>query len=424
MAADITKRTLVGYRDVNVNVKYDEKFLDSLRGSYGKTAAKIVKGFYWGKEVSNLKFDAIVGNPPYQMMDGGNNASALPVYNCFVEVAKEIKPNYISMIFPARWFTGGRGLNEFRDRMLNDDQLCKIHDFPDANDCFQGVEIKGGICYILWTNGYHGDCDIFTHKKNMVFESKRPLLEKDTTVFIRNDIQVSVLKKVQKFREETFNNVMNAGRFFGFHTKVNFYSDGTAEIQTSDGQSMVPAMQEPTSVHTVKVYVHGGYCYIDPQLVPKNKEAVSKYKILLPNAGNPGSTIIGRPFISEPNSCSSNTYAVVTFKEGLDSRQHAENCMKYIMTKFFRFLVSIKTFTQHMAPAAYSFVPVQDYTMEWTDEKLYEKYGFTDEEIAYIEEAIKPIAAKSEDNSNDRGAAYPITVIGSPSDVLKIDVAE
>ena len=154
---------------------------------------------------------------------------------------------------------------------------------------------------------------------------------------------------------------------------------------------MVPAMQTQTQRCTVKVYVHGGICWIDPKLIPRNQDRVKDYKILLPNAGNPGSTIIGNPLICEPGACSSNTYAVAFLPPEYSEARYYENCLKYIKTKFFRFLVSIKTFTQQMAPAAYSFVPIQDFSKSWTDEELYKKYGLTDEEISFVETMIKPM---------------------------------
>lgn len=343
------------------------------------------------EEIFNMKFDVIISNPPYQLSDGGQGASAMPIYQKFIEQSIKLKPRYMTMIVPSRWFTGGRGLDDFRKMMLSDRRMRYIFDFPNASDCFPGVEIKGGVNYFLWERDYQGPCCVTTTEGKVTNTKTRELLEPGCDVFVRYNNAVSILKKVQQHNEPTFNTLMNAGRFFGFHTKIEKSKDGSAGIQTADGKSMVPAQQSATKECTVKVYVHGGICWIDPKRVPRNQSRIGDYKILLPNAGNPGSTIIGNPLISEPGSCSSNTYAVVLLPPQYNELVYHENCLAYIKTKFFRFLVSLKTFTQQMAPAAYSFVPIQDFTESWTDEKLYTKYGLDDEEISFIESMIKPM---------------------------------
>lgn len=341
------------------------------------------------EEIFKMKFDVIIGNPPYQLSDGGNGASATPIYQQFVEQAKKLKPRFLSMIIPARWFAGGRGLDSFRNSMLHDDRIRVLHDFPTASDCFPGVEIKGGVCYFLWKRDEHGLCLVSSHNGDQVEITERPLLEEGMETFIRNDTQISLLHKVKSFHEKSFSDILNAGRFYGFHTKIEWDSDKKhGKIQTADGKSFVVMSATKEGNFDTKVYIHGGECWVQGTSVPKNKDFSSKYKIIIPRSGNPGGSILGKPKLSEPGSCSSNTY-VVAAPIGYDMTEDiAQNMLAYIKTKFFRFLVAIKTSTQDMPPKAYEFVPLQDFNECWTDEKLYRKYGLTEKEIETIEKAI------------------------------------
>ena len=340
----------------------------------------------------NMKFDVIVGNPPYQLSDGGNGASATPIYHLFVQQAKKLKPRFLSMIIPARWLSGGRGLDAFRDSMLHDDQLCVLHDFENADECFAGVEIKGGVCYFLWAQGHHGDCDVITHAANKVVHSKRPLLEAGFDTFIRHNEQVSVLNKVKKLHEPLLSEWINAGRFFGFHTKIEWDNNhASGSIQTADGQSFIPMTSKKSDPTSVKVYIHGGECWVNKANIERNSDRIDEYKVILPRSGNPGSTIIGKPKISEPGSCNSNTYCVVLPPKNKLSEIEANNLLCYMKTKFFRFLVAAKTTTQSTSTNAYEFIPLQDFSKEINDNALYKKYGLTQDEISFIEDLISPM---------------------------------
>ncbi len=393
MARSITRRTLAGFRDTNVNAKYYRNLIENIT----QKPALVVNTFkdgkrFWGiNQSSNMTIDAIIGNPPYQMMDGGNGASATPVYNVFVDVSVSMSPKYLSLIMPSRWLTGGRGLDSFRDRMLHDDRIRFLHDYHNANDCFPNVEIKGGVCYFLWDKTFHNYCNIVSHFNGMMNETRRPLLEEGVETFIRSDEQISILYKVREKNEPLFSSWLNAGRFYGFHTKVEWDDELHGRIQTADGTDFIPILSEPVSGEEVKVYVHGGVCWISRDNIPKNANSVDSYKVLLPRSGNPGSIIIGKPKISEPGSCSSNTYVIALCPERELSKEEALNMLNYIKSKFFRFLVATKTTTQSMSLPAYTFVPLQDFTRPWTDTDLYEKYNLSKDEISFIESMIKPM---------------------------------
>jgi site-specific DNA-methyltransferase (adenine-specific) len=169
-------------------------------------------------EEKSMKFDVIIGNPPYQLSDGGGlGSSAMPIYHKFVLQAKKLTPRYLTMIIPSRWFTGGRGLDEFRDEMLHDNRLREIHDFPNSNDCFNGVIIEGGVCYFLWDRDHTGLCKVCTYDKDKLISStERPLLEKGADIFIRYNQAISILRKVQKLNEESFSSIVSANDPFGF----------------------------------------------------------------------------------------------------------------------------------------------------------------------------------------------------------------
>ena len=338
------------------------------------------------EEIFNMKFDVIVGNPPYQLSDGGNAASAMPIYHKFVEQAQRLNPRYLIMIVPARWYVGGRGLDQFRAKMLTDKRIRVLHDFPCAEDCFPGVEIKGGVCFWLWCRDNEGVCRVWTHNGEDVEYSERYLLEEGMDTFVRTAKDVSILNKVRKNEMSSLFKHINAGRHFGFHTLVTWQGEeGT--LQTADGTSSYPIRKMKHGSYDIKVYISHGECWIKRSDVFKHAEDVDKYKVLIPRSGNPGSTVIGKLRISEPATCSSNTFNVMVCTD----RHEAINVISYLQTKFARYLVSLRTTTQETPPKAFAFVPMQDFSKPWTDAELYAKYKLTDDEIAFIESMIKPM---------------------------------
>ena len=336
------------------------------------------------KRLRDMKFDVIIGNPPYQLSDGGHGASAMPIYHLFIQQAKRLNPRYLTMIVPARWFTGGRGLDSFRDEMLKDTRIRVLHDFPDASTCFPGVEIKGGVCYFLWTRDSMGKCNITTHLKDTLnIKSERYLLEEGLNIFIRDSRQIDIMRKVQDKNEPLLIDMMTANDPFGYDVRVeNSYKRVKPDFTTTKFEG------------ALEFFYYGwrekGIGYINKNTVRKGHQYINSYKVFIPRAWGTGNTSTDRlnAFIGKPLSVCTETYAAIA---PLRNMQEATNVISYINTKFFHFLVSIVKITQAAAKHVYRLVPIQDFNEEWTDEKLYKKYGLTQEEIDFIESMIRPM---------------------------------
>lgn len=335
------------------------------------------------EEIFGMKFDVIIGNPPYQLSDGGNAASAMPIYQKFVEQAQKLNPRYLTMIIPSRWFTGGRGLDNFRDIMLHDNRLRVLNDFPNAADVFPGVEIKGGVCFFLWDRDNKGNCQINTYQNNVVHTSERPLLEPGMNTFIRYYEQISILKKVQAFQEQAFSEIVSANDPFGFDVRE----------QGSYRRVRAPYELKPFP-NCVTYYYNGwrkdGVGYVGQSYIRKGLDLVDAIKIFVPRVWGSGSpeTDWVNPFVVGGNSCSTETYLTVG---PFSSKEIAENALSYMQTKFFHFFVALIKNTQQAMQKVYSLVPIQDFSKSWTDEELYDKYNLSDEEINFIESIIKPM---------------------------------
>ncbi|AHG87288.1 Site-specific DNA-methyltransferase [Bibersteinia trehalosi USDA-ARS-USMARC-190] len=323
--------------------------------------------------LETMKFDVIIGNPPYQLSDGGGTgSSAKSIYHQFVQQAKKLKPDYLIMITPSRWFAGGKGLDEFRDEMLSDRSIKEITDYIDSNDCFPGVDISGGVSYFLWEKGYSGDCLINTIDGGEITSSlKRPLKEEGADTFIRFNEAIPIIRKVKKFDELSFSELVFSRKPFGIPSSYNsYYSSGK----------------------TIVLYSSAGEKYVHINEISNNIDLVRKYKVYISKAyGERISSnfwVTGKPFLGKPNTACTETYLVIG---EFDNEQICENVMSYIRTRFFRFLVLLKKNTQNSSKSTYSFVPQQDFSKSWTDEELYQKYGLSEEEIAFIEKMVRPM---------------------------------
>lgn len=329
------------------------------------------------EKIFNMKFDVIIGNPPYQLNDGGFGSSASPIYNLFVEQAKRLQPRYLSMIIPSRWFAGGKGLDDFRESMLKDSRVRTIVDYFDPNDCFPGIDLSGGVCYFLWSRDNRGPCSITTVLNKTTTTLERPLIEKGMPTFIRFNQAVSIIHKIKKKQEDTFDSIVSARKPFGLTTNVQ----GKAEKREGD-----------ILLYSNKNADMGGTGYIPREKIEVHREWIDKYKVYISSAyGERGSfpyLVTGKPFLGKPNSCCTETYLVIG---PFGSKNEAESVISYIKTRLFRFLVLLLKNTQHAPTKVYQFVPMQDFSHPWTDEMLYEKYGLTEEEIAFIESMVRPM---------------------------------
>ena len=324
------------------------------------------------QELFDMKFDVIVGNPPYQLGDAGFGKSAGPIYNLFVQQAKKLKPRYLTMIIPSRWFAGGKGLNAFRDDMLNDDKIKKLIDFPDASEVFPGVDIAGGICYFLWDREHTGPCEVTNIHKSKKQVSVRPLNEFST--FIRFGNAVPIIKKVLEKEERSMSVQVSSRKPFGLATNVR-----------------------PTKRGNIKLVWNGGEGPYEREKITVGKEIIDKWKVITSkvsydHGGQPDKEgkrrVLSKVEILPPDSICTETYLVAG---SFENEERAANLAIYLKTKFVRFLVSQLSFSQDITKDRFFFVPSLDMSQEWTDEDLYNRYSLTSEEVSYIESMIRPM---------------------------------
>ncbi|MDE1161983.1 MAG: Eco57I restriction-modification methylase domain-containing protein [Acidobacteriaceae bacterium] len=342
----------------------------------------------------DMQFDVVIGNPPYQLDDGGFGTSAAPIYQLFVQQAKALEPRYLSMVIPSRWFSGGKGLDEFRESMLTDDRVRSIDDFLSAADVFPGVGLKGGVNFFLWDRDHRGPCRVSTHFKDWpVSTAVRPLLESGAEVFIRFNEGLSILQKVSSIEaapssqstvlppeDKRFDSLVSSRKPFGLQT-------------TFKGRSK---RREGDAV----VYQNGGRGFVSRKTIATGVELIDKWKLFAgyaaPGTGNKDTyphRIISTPFIGEPGSISSETYLCIG---PFESKAEAESALSYLCCRLTRFLVLLHKPSQHVTRKVYTFVPKQKWDRIWTDADLYKKYGLSDSEVAFIEGIVRPMTVNED----------------------------
>lgn len=390
MAKGITHRTLFGFRQVDqkANIKNVQLIERASKDQEGLVKELESVGFWKGNSSKQeMKFNAVVGNPPYQIMDGGGTgSSATPIYNKFVDLAKLLNPNNVSMIIPAKWYTGGKGLDEFRANMLNDKQLVKLFDYEDSRDCFPTVDIAGGVCYFLWNKGSDNKCVVTSILGSFRNESTRYLNEHDT--FIRNQ---KVLDIINKVKSQTFTSFLSQ----------TVYSRKPFGIRSF--QRGFPAKPG----RNISLFGSDGITYMEEKDVPQNKEIVDKWKVIMSKASaehagqtdaNGRKRIVSRLEVLPPYTICTESYLLLDI---FDNEEEAQNLKKYIRTCFTRFLLASILITQNIVRDKFKFVPIQNYKnnsdIDWSqsipdiDRQLYTKYNLSDDEIAIIEKMIKPM---------------------------------
>ena len=342
-----------------------------------------------------IKFEAVVGNPPYQEDDGGAQKSARPIYNYFVYMGKKLTSNYLSIIMPSRWYAGGKGLDEFRDDMLNDTHICVLHDFLHPEEVFPDTNNRGGICYLGSSKSFDNTktgVTIISHEKNgKTYSSQRSLKTRDLDIFIRDTRAIVILDKINEL--DSANTIMHY-----VSSRKPFGIDG-AFVKNDEYKSTPLELNEPIMCFGKAKKVG----FVEKTQVITHENWINKWKVYLPYANNIGTELNDdnqNAFVGSPNTICTETFLVVGAELDLNEMS-ANNLCKYLKTRFARFLHSLAKISQHGTAKTYRFVPIQDFTdksdIDWSksvaeiDQRLYKKYNLDDSEIAFIESMIKPM---------------------------------
>lgn len=322
---------------------------------------------------ADMQFDVIIGNPPYQLDDGGHGRSASPIYQLFVEQAKELDPRFLVMVIPSRWLGGGKGLNPFRGTMLTDTRLRKLVDYENAQDVFPGVDFAGGVCYFLWDRDSHGECEV----TNIIGKSQMVAVRRldEFPSFVRGSAAVPIIRKVLSVNEPRMSEIVSSRKPFGIATNIRPENSGDLILRWEKGDGPYPRSKVSTG-----------------------SEIIDKWKVITSyvaydHAGNPGKDgrrrVLSKIDILPPGTICTETYLVIG---ALETSKEAENLVTYMKTRFFRFLMSQFMYSHHLTKNAYSFVPILDFNISWDDATLFERYEISADEQNFIATKIKDFA--------------------------------
>lgn len=394
MAKAITRRTLLGFRKGKVNTRYFEDLINQIKNKPDNFIAKVAKGksFWKANENDNMKFKAIVGNPPYQDMGGSGGTNDAPIYQEFCMIASRIKPNFVSLVIPSRWFAAGREnlLGDFRSKMLKSGNVSKLTAYNNSRDLFSNVEIKGGVCYFLEDSSYSGECDYTLVNGNTIQSDSISLDSFD--VLIREPKLAKIVGKVSSKLSTGVDSIISSDTPFGVPTKP-----------TNNAKEKFSVSETPSASHNTALFVIESLkrkiLFVAKNAIKKNTQDIDKHKVFVPEVGGSGndSKILGDPEYAAPNSVCTQSYLYAPFGSEIE----AKNFIKYLRSKFLRVLVSAIKITQHATSRVYRYVPMQDFTagsdIDWSksieeiDAQLYAKYNLSKDEISFIESMIKPM---------------------------------
>lgn len=318
-----------------------------------------------------MQFDVIIGNPPYQLSDGGHGTSAAPIYQLFVEKAFDLDPRYVVMVTPSRWMAGGKGLNDYRERMLSDKRLRAVVDYPKLYEGFPGVKIRGGISYFLWDREHDGPCTVQTIWDG---QPTGPPVTRDLDAYdilVRRNEAVPILEKVRARGEPTLDGRVSSRKPFGFATNFN-------------GHRSPASMADP-----IRLFANQRTAWVERVAIETNPEWIDRWKVLMTAVQGTSAAVetkfLSKPIVAGPKTACTETYLVAGH---FDTEAEAERYARYLRTRFVRFLVSLRKHTQHATSGVYAFVPDLPLDQEWTDAKLYKRYGLTEDEVAFIESQV------------------------------------